>query len=152
MLQRFEANRSQPRPVRLVGGMRPASHASTRRLTAPLLLLVLVCSFSFGAIVRVAVADHYHTTCVGHGFVHGNYLTDDSFYGRVDAGCGSTLRTCELYTYGSFDGGQTVTGTTATCSAWSIDFGSFTECASTTHVASSGVFSDHVHKASNWCG
>lgn len=127
-------------------------HRSLRRLTTPLLLLVLVCSFSFGAVVRVAFAVSYHTTCVGHGFVHGNSLTDGSFYGRVEPGCGSTLRTCDLYTSGTFIGGQTVTGTTATCTAWSRDFGSFTECASTTHVASAGVFADHVHLATNWCG
>jgi hypothetical protein len=132
--------------------MTGAEHASPRRLTTPLLLLVLVCSFSFGAIVRVAFAVSYHTTCVGHGFVHGNSTTDGSFYGRVEPGCGSTLRTCDLYTSGSFDGGQIVTGTTATCTAWSRDYGSFTECASTTHVESSGVFSEHVHLPTNWCG
>jgi hypothetical protein len=126
--------------------------ASQRRLTGPLLLLVFLCAFSFGAIARVALADHYHVTCVAHGFEHGNSLTDGSFYARVDAGCGSTLRTCDLYTSGSFIGGQTVNGTTATCSAWSIDFGHFTECASTAHVYSAGVFSEHVHKAHNWCG
>jgi hypothetical protein len=132
--------------------MTGAQHASQRRLTMPLLLLVLVCSFSFGALVRVAFAEHYHTNCVGHGFVHGDSLTDGSFYGRVEPGCGSRLRTCDLYTSGSFIGGQIVTGTTATCSAWSRSYGSFTECASTTHVASSGVFAEHVHLASNWCG
>jgi hypothetical protein len=132
--------------------MTRAPEASPRRLTAPLLLLVFLCAFSFGAIVRVALADHWHTTCVPHGFVHGNSLTDGSFYARVDPGCGSTLRTCDLYTSGSFIGGVTVTGTTATCGAWSTDFGRFTECASTAHVRSSGVFSQHVHKASNWCG
>jgi hypothetical protein len=114
---------------------------------------VLLCAFSFGALVRVAFADHYHDVCVGHGFVHGNYLTDGSFFARVDAGCDSTLRTCDLYTWGSWIGGVSVGGTTATCTAWSHDYGSsYTECASTAHVASSGVFSSHVHKASNWCG
>jgi hypothetical protein len=132
--------------------MTGGSHACPRRLTPPLLLLVLLCAFSFGALVRVAFADHYHVACVGHGFVHGNSLTDGSFFARVDAGCGSTLRTCDLYTSGSWDGGQTVTGMTATCTAWSIEFGSFSECASTAHVASSDVFADHVHKAHNWCG
>jgi hypothetical protein len=131
--------------------MNGASDASARPLTAPLLLLVLLCAFSFGAIVRVAFAD-YHTTCVGHGFVHGDSLNDGSFYGRVEPGCGSTLRTCDLYTSGSFIGGVTVTGKTATCTVWSRDFGNFTECASTTHVASAGVFPEHVHKATNWCG
>lgn len=127
------------------------SDAPPRRLTAPLLLLVLLCAFSFGALARVAFADHYHTTCVLHGFIHGNSLTDGSFYARADPGCGSTLRTCDLYTSGSFIGGQTVTGTTATCSAWSIEFGHFTECASTAHVESVGVFSRHHHKPTNWC-
>jgi hypothetical protein len=124
---------------------------STARRTTPLLVLALVCSFSFGAIVRVAVAASYHTTCVGHGFVHGASLTDNSFFARVDPGCGSTLRTCHLYTWGSHIGGQTVSGTTATCNAWSRSFGDFTECASTAHVYDQGVFSDHVHLASNWC-
>ena len=127
----------------------PTDRAARR--TMPLLVLALVCAFSFGAIVRVAVAGHYHVACVGHGFVHGNYTTDGSFYGRVEAGCGSTLRNCHLYTYGSYIGGQTVTGSSAMCNAWSHSFGSYTECASTTHVDSRGVFSSHVHKAHNWC-
>jgi len=128
----------------------PSPSARSRR-TVPLLVLALVCAFSFGAIVRIAVAD-YHTTCVGHGFVHGGSLSDGSFFGRVEPGCGSTLRNCHLYTWGSYIGGQTVTGSTATCNAWSWNFGSYTECASTTHVSNQGVFSNHVHKASNWCG
>lgn len=127
------------------------SPSAKSRVTVPLLVLALVCSFSFGAIVRIAVAD-YHTTCVGHGFVHGGSLTDGSFFGRVEPGCGSTLRNCHLYSWGSYIGGQTVTGSTATCNAWSWNFGNYTECASTTHVSNQGVFSNHVHKASNWCG
>lgn len=118
----------------------------------PLLVLALVCSCSFGAIVRIAVAEHYHVACVAHGFVHGNYVSDGSFYGRVDAGCGSTLRNCHLYTYGSYIGGQTVSGYSATCNAWSWNFGNYTECASTSHVDSRGVFWNHVHKAHYWCG
>jgi hypothetical protein len=134
--------------------MTRAAHADERRrLTTPLVVLALVCAFSFGAIVRIAIADvSFHTTCVGHGFVHSTSLTDGSFFARVDPGCSSTLRTCDLYTYGTFDGGQTVTGTTAYCNAWSFDFGDFTECASTAHVFDDGVFSSHVHKATNWCG
>ncbi|HYH88683.1 MAG TPA: hypothetical protein VEX67_05590 [Solirubrobacteraceae bacterium] len=131
--------------------MTSTSPAATSRRTIPLLVLALVCSFSFGAIVRIAAAD-YHVTCVGHGFVHGGSLSDGSFFGRVEPGCGSTLRNCHLYTWGSYIGGQTVTGSTATCNAWSWNFGNYTECASTTHVSNQGVFSNHVHKASNWCG
>ena len=131
---------------RLLTGVRP--------FAAPLRLLLIVAlvGFAWGAIVKVALAEHYHVACVGHGFVHGDVTTDGSFFARVEAGCGSTSRTCNLYTYGSFDGGETVGGTTTTCNAWSRSFGNFTECASTAHVSSSGVFSLHVHKAHNWCG
>jgi len=132
----------------MIGG----SDAHARRLTVPLLLLVLFCAFSFGALVRVAFADHFHVTCVPHGFVHGDSLTDGSFFSRVDPGCGSTVRRCDLYTSGSYLGGQIVTGTTATCMAWSVDYGHVSECASTAHVESVGVFSRHHHKPENWCG
>jgi hypothetical protein len=134
--------------------MTRAAHAEEgRRLTTPLLLLVLLCAFSFGAIVRIAIADvSFHVTCVGHGFVHSTDLNDGSFFARVESGCSSTLRSCDLYTYGAFDGGQTVTGTSSVCNAWSFDFGNVTECASTAHVYDAGVFSSHIHKASNWCG
>jgi hypothetical protein len=126
--------------------------SSRPRLALGVVLLALFSAFSFGAIVRVALADHWHTNCVAHGFMHGDSTTDGSFFARVEPGCGSTLRRCELYTHGSFDGDVTVAGTTATCSAWSRAFGDYTECASTAHVYSSGVFNEHVHKAHNWCG
>lgn len=121
-------------------------------LTWGLLLLVLVCAFSFGAIVQIARADHYHVNCVGHGFVHGSNTSDGLFYAQVQTGCGSTSRSCYLYTNGSFDGGYVVGGVSTTCTAQSTTFGSYTECLSTAHVAAAGVFSDHVHKAHNWCG
>ncbi len=124
---------------------------TTRHLSGGLILLVLLAAFSFGAIVRVASADHYHNACVDHGFVHGDSTTDGSFFARVYEGCGSSLRVCDLYNYGSFVGGQSVGAYTGTCNAWSLSFGSYTECASTAHVYSSGVFSSHVHKAHNWC-
>jgi hypothetical protein len=114
--------------------------------------MVLVCAFSFGAIVQVARADHYHVNCVPHGFVHGANTNDGLFYAQVEAGCGSTSRSCDLYTSGSWDGGITVDGTSATCTAQSTSYGSFSECHSTAHVESVGVFSSHVHKAHNWCG
>jgi len=115
-------------------------------------LLLALAGFAWGAMVKVALAQHYHVNCVGHGLVHGSSTTDGSFFARVEAGCGSTSRRCELYTHGSFDGGETVSGTTTTCNAWSRSFGDFTECASTAHVYSAGVFADHVHLAHNWCG
>ena len=113
--------------------------------------MLLACSFSFGAIVTVAFADHYHTTCVPHGFVHGDDTNDGSFFARVETGCGGATRRCGLYTYGGFDGDQTV-GVTSLCNAWSRTFGaSYSECASTSHTWFSGVFADHVHKAHNYC-
>lgn len=117
-----------------------------------MLLLAVACAFSFGAIAQIARADHYHVNCVGHGFVHGSNPNDRLFYAETDAGCGSTSRSCYLYTNGSLDGGFTVGGTTATCIAQSTSFGSYSECNSTAHVAAYGVFADHVHKAHNWCG
>lgn len=121
-------------------------------LSPRFLLVILITGFLWGAVVKVALADHYHVACVGHGFVHGDSTTDGSFFARVEAGCGSTLRECSLYTYGSFIGGSSVSGTTATCNLWSRSLGTYSECASTAHVYSSGVFSNHVHKAHNWCG
>lgn len=119
--------------------------------TVPLITLLLVCAFSFGAITTVAWSEHYHTNCVAHGFVHGSSTTDGSFHAQVIHGCGQGTKRCELYTKGVFDGGYSVSGS-SDCVAWSLEFGSYSECASTAHTYYSGVFSDHVHKAHNWCG
>ncbi len=119
-------------------------------MTPTLLALALACAFSFGAIVQIAFADDYHVTCVGHGFVHGSSQTDGSFFARVESGCGSGWRACDIYVWGNYIGGLTVGN--ATCSAWSRTWGNYTECASTAHTTFPGVFNEHVHKASNWCG
>jgi hypothetical protein len=116
------------------------------------MLLAVICAFSFGAIVKVALADSYHVACVGHGFDAGSNASDGSFFGRIEAGCGSSYRECDLYNYGGFIGGSSVYGAGGMCNAWSRNFGNFNECASTTHVYDAGVFSDHVHLAPNWCG
>lgn len=121
-----------------------------RRLTGTLLAMALGCSFAFGAIVQVAFADDYHTNCVGHGYVHGGSQTDGSFFSRVESGCGSGWRSCNLYVSGSYIGGLTVGN--ATCNAWSRNWGNYLECASTSHTTFSPYFGNHVHKASNWCG
>lgn len=128
------------------------SKAPDARLSLRLLLIILLAGFAWGAVVKVALADHYHVACVGHGFVHGDSTTDGSFFSRVEPGCGSTYRQCDLYSNGSFIGGSSVSGTSLTCNLWSRSIGNFTECASTAHVYSAGVFSTHVHKAHNWCG
>ncbi|HEX8103882.1 MAG TPA: hypothetical protein VF533_14795 [Solirubrobacteraceae bacterium] len=113
--------------------------------------VALLAAFSWGAAVRVALADHYHTNCVGHGLVHGDSLTDGSYFSRVEAGCGSPYRRCDIYSGGAFVGSATVSGTTATCNLWSRNYPNTVECMSAARVYSQGVFADHYHNAHNWC-
>jgi hypothetical protein len=116
-----------------------------------LVLLALFCAASFGAIVKIASAASYHTTCVGHGFVEGASQTDGSFFSRVEAGCGSTYRDCELWYSSTALGSQQAYGTTGTCNANSRDYGDYTECHGNARVYDQDVFSYHQHNAPNWC-
>src|SRR5918998_251936 len=125
--------------------------SSAATISPRFVLIVLLAGFIWGAAVKVALAEHYHVACVAHGFVHGESTTDGSFHSRVDAGCGSGYRQCEIYSNGSFQGRSTVSSASGTCNLWSRSLGSYTECASTAHTYSAGVFSNHVHKAHNWC-
>ncbi len=101
--------------------------------------------------MRVAFADDYHVACVGHGYVHGSSQTDGSFHSRVEAGCGPNSRLCDIYVGGAFKGGLSVLPT-STCNAWSRNYGDYRECDSTSHTELRSYFSNHTHKASNWCG
>ena len=121
------------------------------RLTMPLVAMAAACTFSFGAIVEVALADDYHVTCTGHGFVNGASTTDGSFFSRVDTGCGPNSRLCDIYVGGVFKGGLTVQST-STCNAWSRSYGDYQECNATSHTELQPYFSNHTHKSSNWCG
>lgn len=123
-----------------------------RRVRATAALLALLCAFAFGSIVRLALASHYHTNCVGHGFVHGGDTSDGSFHSRVETGCGSTYRRCSLYSDGVWRGEEITPDSGTTCNAWSQSFGSFVECDSYANVYNLGVFSSHNHLAHNWCG
>jgi hypothetical protein len=124
-----------------------------QQFSGGLVLLVLLCAFSFGAIVRYASADNYHVTCVGHGFVSGASQSDGSFFSRVEHGCSSTSRTCAIYTYGAWQGSQSQFDSGSDCSTWSKDLNpSLTECASAAHVSDPAAFSDHAHAAPGWCG
>jgi hypothetical protein len=121
------------------------------RLSFGVLLLALLCAFSFGAIVRAAMADpSYHVNCVGHGFIEGGSQTDGSFFSRVDDGCNSPNRTCGIYSYNAYRGSATAYGN-AICQAWSRTFGDYTECAGTAYTYSANVFSAHFHYAPNRC-
>jgi len=126
----------------------PSGHRSRR---PALVALVVTCAVSFGAITQIAWASHhYHVNCVPHGFVHGSDTSDGSFYSRVEYGCGSGTRQCAIYNYGSFVA-RVIVGGSSTCNAWSYNYGSYTECASSAHVGYDGVFSEHGHLAANWC-
>jgi len=48
------------------------------------LVLVALAAFSFGAIVQVASAGHYHVNCNSHGFVHGGSNYDSAYHSRVE--------------------------------------------------------------------
>jgi hypothetical protein len=115
-------------------------------------LAALCAAAGIGAAAQLAEAGHYHTSCVGHGYVHGSSTGDGSFFARVEAGCGNPgQKTCVLYLnrapYGS---SQTVpAGGTSNCSAWSWYGGR--ECAGSAHVDFDGVFVSHEHLAHNWC-
>jgi hypothetical protein len=124
-----------------------------RDVPAGVLVLAALCAFSFGMLVKAAVADPYHTTCVGHGIVQGASTTDGSFFSRVENGCSPTYRYCGIGVSGSgVVGSQEAYGGGSTCSAWSFDFGDYTECHGYADVYNAGIFSEHNHLASNWCG
>lgn len=125
---------------------------SPPKLRGGLLLLALLCAFSFAAIVKVALAAEYHTACVGHGWVAGSSASDGSFFSRVEPGCGSTSRECKIYNWGVFVGSQYVGDGSSTCSAWSRDFGTYTECASYARLYDPAAFTEHNHTPDNYCG
>jgi hypothetical protein len=113
------------------------------------LLLALLCAVSFGAIVRVALAgDNYHVACVEHGFYAGGSATDNSFFSRVSAGCGSTVRHCGINAFGTEVAYLEVYDGSTTCNAWSRTWGDINECTAGAHVNDPGVFSTHDHNAS----
>jgi hypothetical protein len=120
-----------------------------RLVRRPLLVGAVIAALT-GFTTQVAVGNHYHTNCVGHGFVHGTDTNDGSFHSRVEslAGCGSGERFCDLYTWGGYRGGGTAYDP-GTCNFW---VGSGTECASEAHVDYNGTWASHVHYAHNWCG
>jgi hypothetical protein len=122
------------------------------RVPLGVILLALFASFSFGAIVRTAAANHYHTNCVGHGFVHGANTTDGSFFSRVETGCSSDYRRCSIYTNGTWRGEEITPNLSTTCNAWSEAFGSYVECNAWARVYNPSVFSSHDHLAHNYCG
>lgn len=131
----------------------------TPRLRGGLVVLLLACAFSIGAIAQTAIPAlasdvDYHTTCVGHGFVSGSDPNDGSAFSRVESGnCGtSPYRSCDLYnSSGTRIGGQAVSDNYTTCNAWSRDYGTYTECKLYAKVSYPSAFSSHNHTPTNYC-
>jgi hypothetical protein len=129
------------------------SHAGDKEVAVRSVLIGAVVAALAGFGTQAAVGNHYHTTCVGNGLVHGTSTTDNSYHSRVESdgvsgGCGDGMRTCTLYTGSTLRGGGTAYDPT-TCNFW---VGSGTECLGSAHVDFDGAWASHVHYAHNWCG
>lgn len=111
-----------------------------------------VAAFGIGATVvcalvftSVSAANHYHTNCVGHGYVQGSSNTDDAFHARVEAGCGNPgSKICILRKNGATISSASVgAGVNQTCNTFSNYGGN--EETSWASVDFNGVFSSHDH-------
>jgi len=121
------------------------SSATVKALVLALSALALALTTSPSA----AQAVEYHTTCVGHGWVAGASPSDGSAFSRIETGCGTTTRSCDLYNWGTFKGGQATS--TTTCNAWLPDYCACTECASYAKLTFSAAFSQHNHTPDGYC-
>lgn len=116
----------------------------------------MIAAFSFAAIVKVAIAGHYHEYFnVRHGFVHGSSTTDGSFHGRTDnyggwpeynyCAVGDTSRGlyADEWTYG-----------TDLCNIWSgVYSGSKDEClGASANEVTGGILSYHNHYSHYYTG
>lgn len=132
-----------------------------RRLLSPegaAVLLAVCAAFAFGAIVKVASADHFHSNCVGHGFVHGSDLTDGHFHSRVDPiACGDGSVRCSLYVFSSEIKTVYAGGSGVSCNLYVKDYGNYgPECAGKSfnhyiRYSGGGQFDGHTHNAHNNC-
>lgn len=110
-----------------------------------LVAIAVTCAVLVGA--STANAGHYHTNCVGHGYVHGSSTIDNAFHSRVEAGCGNPgKKTCLLRKSGVNIGGTSVpTGQNSTCNFFGCC--SYNEETSWADVDFDGVFASHTHLA-----
>lgn len=91
------------------------------KLVHPIFWIVLafLTSGFFAATVRVALADHYHCDGLCHGFVHGDSLTDGSFFTRTREG--TAPRSCQIDTVNNPSGYATehIGDYISVCQIWS---------------------------------
>jgi hypothetical protein len=118
-------------------------------------LLAAMTAFFFGAVIKVATADHYHTAgyCgAPNGLVHGSSTTDQAYHARIELGnCPPTHKYCAVYN--SQSGGALNYAETydSTCNAFTSWNGA-AECHGYAVVDYEVVFGQHNHLAHNWCG
>lgn len=118
------------------------------------MLLALFAAFSFGAIVQVAVAKHWHFyNGVDHGIVHGQATGDGSFFGRTISNWMNQYVYCGV---GDYDRGLYASGWTygpSTCSLWSWHVTDYVnECRGLSWNAVSNFVNQHYHEAHNYDG
>ena len=85
-------------------------HRSVNRLgqlhSAVWIAMAFVVAGCFTSVVRVALANHYHCDSgICHGFVHGESLTDGSFFSRTREG--TAPRGCQIDTVNNPGGYRT---------------------------------------------
>lgn len=129
---------------------RDATRGGTRRRRFS---AACVCVLAGAALLTIfagsASAAHYHSNCVGHGYVHGSSSWDNAFHARVESGCGNPgHKNCYLW---GIDNGRTTpfaretipAGVNSTCNIFSnYQWG---EQASYAQVYFGQVFTTHEH-------
>ncbi len=122
------------------------------------MLVVLCVALLFGAVVRVALADHWHAWCSSggsayHGLVHGGSSSDNTWRSQIENSCGNYTKYCEVGSVGAGSMGYAVE-TYNTCDRRG-DGGytpaKNTECWGWSYVDYANRFSGHYHYAHNRC-
>lgn len=108
------------------------------------LAVAMIATCALVVVASPASANHYHTSCVGHGFVHGSSTTDNSWH---SGGCGNSgKKSCLVRMEGAtYYASYVGTGNPATCNQWSNYCCG--ELAGYATVDFDGVFSSHSHSA-----
>ena len=130
----------------------PADTPSTSTLPVGVFVAIMIAAFMIGVSVKVAVANHYHSTNgMNHGLVFGSSTTDGAWHSRVEAGGGSTFRSCDAHEDilgGRYLGGASVGGTTATCNYFVGSDRAVREIDGVA-VVRANTMSEHAHRAAD---
>lgn len=122
-----------------------------------LLIVALFAAFAFGAMVKVALADHYHSfNMIGHGVIHGDSTTDGYFFTETDSPWLGTagdpnLNYCLIgdARYGNY--ADLYTANSDRCRIWSARVADrVDECYAYTQNAVENKLQAHTHLAHNY--